>query len=75
MQFDWLMRVHYNAVIHCGLWHYLGLSVFSPLHLCFGAKIQNYKQNHKALKIQSRSRKQEGMDQRNKAILSVVLPV
>jgi hypothetical protein len=45
---------------------------FSPLHLCIGAKIQNYKQNHKALKIQSRSKKQEGMDQRNKAFLEIV---
>jgi hypothetical protein len=30
MRFDWLMRVHYNAVLHCGLRYCLGVSVPPP---------------------------------------------
>jgi hypothetical protein len=38
MRFDWLMRVHYNAVLHCGVRDCLGVSVPPPLQLCFLAK-------------------------------------
>jgi hypothetical protein len=39
MRFDWLMRVHYNAVLHCGLQYCLDVSVPpTPLQLCFLAK-------------------------------------
>jgi hypothetical protein len=54
MQFDWLMRVHYNALTHCDLWHCLGFSVPPPppSSLFFS---QKYKQDNRGFKIQNLS--------------------
>jgi hypothetical protein len=68
MRFDWLMRVHYNAVLHCGLRDCLGVSVPPPASALLFSK--KYKQNYRAFKIQIFSRRINRLEEQSNFISS-----